>query len=372
VSACETCLRRTWLLGRLAGALDRADQRPDAVQALLALPEADLVRALLGTGRRAAGLLEQLAAFDPEPARVRAAGAELTALCRHDPGYPQPLLDLPAPPAVVHLAAPGAAGGADPAGHLAGLLAAGAVAIVGARRASPYGLEVARTLARDLAVAGVTVISGMALGADSAAHRGALDGAGRTLAVLPGGADVSYPASKRRLHVEIVSAGAALAELPPGLRPHRWCFPARNRIIAALAGATVVVEAGNRSGSLITARCARELGRDVGAVPGRVSSPLSAETNALIRDGAHLVRSAQDVLDLLFGVGGGPAPVGVAHAGLEPRLQAVLDAVLAGQDTLPALAVALGDGEAAMVGLAELELLGVLRRADAGRYQVVS
>jgi DNA processing protein len=251
-------------------------------------------------------------------------------------------------------------------------LEAGAVALVGARRASPYGLEVARTLARDLAVAGVAVVSGMALGIDAAAHAGALEAGGPTVAVLPGGADVAYPASKRGMHREVVAHGAAVSELPPQVRPRRWCFPARNRLIAALAQLTVVVEAGERSGSLITARCARDLGRDVGAVPGRVTSPLSAETNALLRDGAHVVAGAQDVLDLLFGAGARRAVAPDPAAGLEPRLRQTLDAVRAGCDTLPALAAAGEDPDAAMVALAELELLGLLRRGASGRYAAVA
>ena len=147
-------------------------------------------------------------------------------------------------------------------------VAADRVAIVGARRATEYGLQQARGSGRGLAAAGLTVVSGMALGVDAAAHVGALEADGLTLAVLACGPERPYPASKRRLHARIADAGAIIAELPPGTPPRRWCFPARNRIIAALGLATVVIEAGERSGSLITAGQAADLGREVGAVPG--------------------------------------------------------------------------------------------------------
>jgi DNA processing protein len=249
------------------------------------------------------------------------------------------------------------------------------VAIVGTRRASPEGLEVARALGRGLASAGVTVVSGMALGIDSAAHAGAVESGGRSVAVLAGGADVPYPARKRALHDQLRRHGAVVSEMPPGFRAHRWCFPARNRVIAALADATIVVEAAERSGSLITAELALELGREVAAVPGPVLSWRSAGTNALLRDGATLVRDARDILDLVLGVDG--AAVAVADAqraasappvDLPPELASLLSAVDDGRDRISAL-TADADG-AAMVraGLAELELLGLVRRAPGGRW----
>jgi DNA processing protein len=252
------------------------------------------------------------------------------------------------------------------------LLDAPTVAVVGARRATPYGLEVARGLGRGLSAAGVTVISGMALGVDSAAHAGALEAGGRTVAVLAGGADVAYPASKRRLHRRLVDEACALSEMPPGLRPRKWCFPARNRLIAALAGVTVVVEAVERSGALITARLARDQGREVAAVPGAVTSPRSRGTNALLRDGAHLVRDAQDVLDLLLGAGVARAAASDRLAGLDEPLRDVLEAVAGGCDTAASLAATPAETGAAMIALSRLELLGHLRRGPGGRYQVVT
>ncbi len=188
---------------------------------------------------------------------------------------------------------PGAAGQLEPAGS---------VTIVGARRATSYGREIARELGRELAAAGLVVVSGLAFGIDACAHRGALD-AGRTIAVLGCGPDVAYPAAHRSLWRRIGEEGLVLSELPPGAAPWRWTFPARNRIMAALAGMTVVVEAAARSGSLITADLAADLGRDLGAVPGPVTSRASAGPNNLLAGGACLVRDAQDVLDAMLGAG---------------------------------------------------------------------
>jgi DNA processing protein len=208
----------------------------------------------------------------------------------------------------------------------------------------------------------------MALGIDSAAHDGALEVGGPTIAVLAGGADVPYPPSKARLYRELVQRQCAISEMPPGFRPFKWTFPARNRTIAALADVTVVVEAAERSGSLITADFAAEFGRQVAAVPGRVTAPQSQGTNALIMDGVALVRHARDVLDLLFGAGGGPAAVSDPGAGLDGRLGTLLRAVESGRDTVSALARTPGEAQAAMAGLAELELLGFVRRDPGGRY----
>jgi DNA processing protein len=212
------------------------------------------------------------------------------AVCRHDPLYPVGLRDAPDAPWALF-------GRGDPA-QLSGLAdLAGLVAVVGSRRASSYGREVARTLGRDLAAAGLTVISGMAFGVDACAHRGALD-AGRTVAVLGCGPDTAYPASHRSLWRRIQEDGLVLSELPPGTGAWRWSFSARNRIMAAMAGMTVVVEAAERSGSLLTAEIAANLGREVGAVPGPVSSRTSAGPNDLLADGASLIRNAEDVLNV--------------------------------------------------------------------------
>ncbi len=242
-----------------------------------------------------------------------------------------------------------------------------AVTIVGSRRASSYGLGVAEELGRLLAAAGLVVVSGMARGIDAAAHRGALAAGGTTLAVLGGGADVVYPASERRLYREILASGAAISEAPPGQRPEPWAFPKRNRIMAALGGITVVVEAAQPSGSLITARQALDLDRHVGAIPGPVTSRVSEGTNDLIVDGAGLIRGAQDILDRLLGVG----IEAVRRCGppLEPDLARVAEAVELGSSTCDAVALALSASpQYTAVALARLELLGYLRADAAGRY----
>ena len=174
-------------------------------------------------------------------------------------------------------------------------------------------------------------MSGMALGIDSAAHDGALEGGGFTVAVLAGAAGFPYPRSKGPLHRRIAAGGLVLSEMPPGFRPFRWCFPARNRIMAGIAAMTVVVEGTGASGSLITARFAQDLGRDVGAVPGQVTSALAAGPNDLIADGACLVRSASDVLDSLYGAGMGASMRTEAKRlpELEPFPARVLEAVAA-------------------------------------------
>jgi DNA processing protein len=173
------------------------------------------------------------------------------------------------------------------------------VAVVGARQASSYGKMVAGYLGEELARRGIAVASGMARGVDTAAHRGALRGGGRTIAVLGCGIDIVYPRENRALMEEIAESGAVITEFPPGEEPKPWHFPARNRIISGMALGTVVVEAGERSGSLITANFALEEGRDVFAVPGQIRSPGSRGTHALIKQGARLVEDIRDILEEL-------------------------------------------------------------------------
>lgn len=208
-------------------------------------------------------------------------------LTRADAEYPSRLAEIPDAPATLHVR-----------GRLLDEDAL-AVAIVGSRRATTYGLEVAETLAADLAARGVTIVSGLARGIDSAAHRGALRVGGRTLSVLGSGVDVIYPPENRRLAVEIAERGALLSQFAPGTPPLPQNFPIRNQVIAAMSLAVVVVEAAERSGSLITARLAAELGREVLAVPGRVTAPESRGANRLIQDGAHLALGWEDVVGVL-------------------------------------------------------------------------
>jgi len=170
------------------------------------------------------------------------------------------------------------------------------VAIIGSRKCSEYGLMAARLLAKPLAQAGVIVVSGMARGVDSMAHRGALSGGGKTIAVLGCGADVCYPSENRELRDEIIKNGCVISEYPPETKPHPAFFPARNRIISGLSEGVVVAEAGKKSGTLITVDQAMEQGREVLAVPGNISSKLSEGTNRLIREGAHPVSDFEDIL----------------------------------------------------------------------------
>ena len=357
MKTCEDCQRRAWLVAALAGRLQRVGG-PPVVRALLALDDAELLAALAG-GERGAPIRAGHRAFDPADARERCRAAGLEAVCRCDAAYPAALRDLEAVPAVLH---------ATSLPALAAATAEPAIAIVGARRASTYGLEVARALGRDLAAARAPVISGLALGVDGAAHRGALASAGSTVAVLAGGADVPYPASHARLYRQIAGAGAVVSELPPGTRAFPWCFPARNRIIAALAALTVVVEAAPRSGALVTAAVARELGREVGAVPGQVTSDLASGTNALIADGAHLVSGAQAALDVAYGAGARRVPERPLPADLDPALRRLLEAVAAGHDTVATAGRHVAGAGDAAVALTRLELLGLLRRTAGGRY----
>ena len=357
MSACDACLRRTALIAALAAQLDIEWRRRTAPAAVLSLPD-DALLGLDASGR----IARAHAAFAPGRARVAIREAGLTAVCRCDAGYPAGLRELADPPAVLHVA-----------GKQAALAAGCAVALVGARRGTPYGIEVGRSLGRGLHAAGVPVVSGLALGVDSAAHVGALAAGGTAapVAVLAGGADVPYPASRRRLYRELAERGAVVSELPPGFRPYRWCFVARNRLIAGLAAVTVVVEATERSGSLTTAEFAEQLGRPVGAVPGPVTSRFSAGTNALLASGAAVIRGVRDVLD----VADAPAlepfePLGppAAAVPLEPRLRRLLDAIERGGGSLAELATDPDATRQVLADLTDLELRGLVRRGFGGRY----
>ena len=230
-------------------------------------------------------------------------GHHLIALI--DPGYPQRLLQIADPPALLFV-------DGDPA-----VLGRQALAMVGSRSASRSGVETAEAFARAFGQAGLAIVSGLAAGIDAAAHRGALATAGGTLAVLGTGVDTVYPSQNLPLAQAIVAQGGALvAEVPLGTGPRKANFPRRNRLIAGLSLGVLVVEAALRSGSLITARLAAEFGREVFAIPGSIHSPLSKGCHQLIKQGARLVESAQDVLGELP-AGGAPAP-GTAPADRPP------------------------------------------------------
>ena len=241
------------------------------------------------------------------------------------------------------------------------VLAQPAVALVGARACSTYGAQVARRLGRELAAAGLVVVSGLARGVDGEAHRGALEAGGLTVAVLGCGIDRDYPVAHAELARRIRERGLVVSEYEPGVEPAPWRFPARNRIIAGLSAATVVVEARERSGALITADLALEEGRDVLAVPGEITASLSAGTNALLKLGAGPCTSAQDVLDH-FGLDqeerAAPA-VGESAAAVLAALPAAAD------DIVHATGL---DARTVAVTLAELELAGLAHEGD-GLYR---
>jgi DNA processing protein len=357
VRACRPCLLRTWMLEALAGHLEPVRGR---AAELLLLDDGALIDAVAG---RDAGEIQRLRrVFAFREARERILGAGLEAVCRCDERYPAALRDLPAPPAVVHVAGTWR--------RLEQLLAESPVSIVGARQATGYGRDAARTLAAGCASAGLTVVSGMALGVDGAAHAGALEVGGPTIAVLPSGADRPYPAGHRALYRRIVAGGGvAISELPPGLAPRRWMFPARNRLIAALSAMTVVVQGRRRSGSLVTASWAQALGRSAGAVPGSIATELSAGPHALLRDGGRLVTGVQDVLDAIYGVGERQATT-VAPGPADPQLSRLLDELAGGETPAVAVRNAGYGAEAGLSALAALELGGLIRRAAGGRYTV--
>jgi DNA processing protein len=249
----------------------------------------------------------------------------------------------------------------------AAVLGQPSVAIVGARACSPYGAHVARMLGRELAAAGLVIVSGLARGVDGEAHRGALEAGGVTVAVLGCGIDRDYPAAHAELARRICERGLVVSEYEPGVEPAPWRFPARNRIIAGLAAVTVIVEARERSGALITADFALEDGREVFAVPGEITGSLATGTNRLLRQGAAALTSAEDVLEL-FGLASFQRPRRPAVGANAARVLERLADGAASADEL-ARATRLEPGPLA-AALAELELAGLAAEAD-GRYRGV-
>jgi DNA processing protein len=294
--------------------------------------------------------------FDEAAYRADLHARGLRFLARGDADYPMLLRELHDPPAGLFVR-----GRAE-----VGLLAAPAVAIVGARACSSYGAQVARLLGRELAAAGLVVISGLARGVDGEAHRGALEAGCVTVAVLGCGIDRDYPAAHAQLSARICERGLVASEYAPGVEPAPWRFPARNRIIAGLAAATVVVEARERSGALITADFALEAGREVFAVPGEITSSLSCGTNALLRLGATPLTAAADVLEALRIEA--PAAPEASVGETAGRVLTALRSEPAGVNDLVALTGL--DAATVATALAELELSGAVAEAD-GLYRGV-
>jgi DNA processing protein len=248
------------------------------------------------------------------------------------------------------------------------------VAIVGSRAASPYALQVARKLGSDLARRNVTVVSGMARGVDSAAHQGAIDGGGVTIAVFGCGVDVIYPPEHASLAARICERGALLSEFPPETPPLPPYFPQRNRIISGLSLAVVIVEAAEKSGSLITARFALEQGREVLAVPGNILGGRNSGAHALLRDGAKIVEGADDILEeIQIGLrdeGKGPSGTDESSWANSASQDPILEHMTFGEPyDLDELAARSGmDRITLLQRLLELELTGAVERVDGGRF----
>lgn len=292
--------------------------------------------------------------FDETAFREDLASRGIRWLARSHPAFPAALRSIFDPPPGLFLRGDGPVE----------LLDRPAVAIVGARACSAYGSHVARAFGRELAAAGVVVVSGMARGVDGEAHRGALEAGGVTVAVLGCGVDRDYPAAHAELARRICVDGLVVSEYPPGVEPAPWRFPARNRIVAGLGQATIVVEARERSGALITADLALEEGREVFAVPGEITSALSAGTNALLRLGASLATSAVDVLEA-FGLAPAEPAAPAISAAAEAALARLRDRPASADELVRALGLDAGTVAAA---LAELELHGLLTESS-GLYR---
>jgi DNA processing protein len=289
--------------------------------------------------------------------------AGVTILNPFEGPYPALLRETPDAPLVLY-----ARGGPE-------RLTLPAVGLVGARAATRYGREVCGELARDLSLAGVCVVSGMARGIDAAAHAAAVGNPGGTIAVLGSGVDVPYPKENVELWKRIGEDGLVLSEHPPGTAPIAAHFPVRNRIIAGMVSGVVVVEAAERSGSLITARLANDLGRDVFAVPGSIRSEASSGCHALLRDGAILCRGAEDVLTELFPSVGGKAPRSVSGGPALEGDAARIVAAMAGDEAWDAddLAEVTGIPIGALLAvLFDLEARAVLRCLPGGLYALVA
>ena len=278
MNACDACLRRTWLVERLSGYLDYQRNRVDVI---LGLDDQTLInfwieiRASRGIDDQLEREYQEFGADQAEAARRRAQEAGLELICVCDESYPHRLRRLYGPPAVVHVA-----GGMA---RFLELARADPVAIVGTRRPTSYGTEVAQVLGRGVSVSGLALVSGMAIGIDAAAHRGALAGGGRTIAVLPGCAAEPYPKTNQSLYKQILRDGVAISELGAGASVRKWTFIARNRIIAALSELTIVAQGRDGSGALQTAKIARRVGCRLGAVPGSVLAAQSSRYSARAR-----------------------------------------------------------------------------------------
>ncbi len=324
----------------------------------------DMLRSSAGTkqlskeSNRAIGPVDW-PAFDDQLSAMNRTGA--SALCWWDVDYPECLRSIPEAPALLFYKG-------DPR-----TLSMRGIGVVGTRKPTPGGVSLARGLGRGLAAAGVTVVSGLARGIDTAAHVGSLEGPGPSLAVIGTGIDIPYPAENAALMVDVARAGCVVTEQLMGMHAERWVFPRRNRMISGFSHAVVVVQGGVRSGALITARWALEQGRDVGAVPGFPGDFRSAGPNGLLKQGAFVVEDVRDVLDAVPALEASLAVVAGERArGLEvsdATARRVLEAIGNSPTGIDDIAAAMSQ-DVIVVGraMSELEIDGLVTRDALGRY----
>jgi DNA processing protein len=356
--SCESCALRGRLLARLGVALDFRARDLRRLWEVLELCDESLIAALGGRRR------EQLRAWHASPPtdeerQPLPAGVE--TICRHEERYPRALSSHLLAPRELHVI-----GGID---RLLETLQGPTVAIVGSRRCTDYGLEMARRLARGISAAGLGLITELSAGIARGAQRGAIEADGPVIALTGGSLD-SCSRSCGQLYRPMREHGCLVSELPQRTRPRLWSELGRMRTLALLVDLVVVVEAEDGSRELACAELAGSLGRKLGAVPGRVTSPASAGTNQLLHEGVAVVRTAEDALDLLYDIGSRPGRAAQRSANteesVEPHLQEVLRMIGEGADTIPKLGQAGRDG--LLLELAELELKGIVERGDGGRY----
>jgi DNA processing protein len=370
--ACKDCLRRSWLLRAMSKSLEFGASDRRGLLELLALGDEQLIRAIGDERRRE--FRARYARFTPREIPM-AAGVE--SICRHHPDYPRALAGDEGPRMLY------VAGAAE---RLQELDAQPVVAIVGSRRATDYGMEMARSLARGLAASGVRVAASLSDGIAVAAQAGALEVDGKTLTVMESGLSVSCATRRRALYERLREKSCVVAELPCDFEARRssWCFTARERVVVGAAQLTIVVEADESQLELLGAHIAKRLGRGVAAVPGRVTSPVSRGTHTLLKNGAALIRGPADVLELLGRANVLPRRNGAPRETqarsrqstirasqaekLEPRLLATLEQVGAGRDTPAKLTADSADAGEVLLALSELEVMGLLGRGDGGRY----
>ena len=357
-------MRRSWLVAELGAALDYVYSDRSRMLALLALADGDLIDALAGRRRRE--LHERYAHFSCD----RAADAGVaSSICRHERSFPAALRRRRDAPHALYIE-----GRAD---RFTELTQGAVVAVVGSAHASDYGRAVARGLGRVLAASGVAVAASLCDGVCAAALAGAAEVHGPAICMTPGGLALAGGARRRRLAESVTRFGCALSELPCGTPARRWGQPAGERIVAAIAQVTVVVEARDTARELAPALMAQASGRVVAAVPGRVTSPMSTGAHALLAAEAKLVRGASDVLELLGCEGSAGAtarhePFGGALDGLPPQHRQLLERVGAGEDTPGRLTTGAADSAGVLLALSELEARGFLGRGDNGRYVVLA